>query len=121
MFGEQFGPLSFEQLKGLADGGTIQALDQVRSESSSIWVAAATIEALELSTSERDTGGMMTATWLSDFDMSTTQPTNDEWYCLLGDHELGPLSFDELLKFAEHGQLCADGQVRMGSSGKWRR
>jgi hypothetical protein len=119
MFGEQFGPLPLEKLKDLADSGTIQALDQVRRGSSGSWVAAATVDELELSTSER--GGSLAVATLSDFDISTPQAVSDEWFCLLGDHELGPLSFDELLKYAEQEQLSADDQVKLGSGGKWRR
>jgi hypothetical protein len=119
MFGEQFGPMSLKGLKDLAENGTIQALDQVRSSTSSAWVDAVTVEELGLSTSER--GNLAVATSNSDFDISTPQSTNnDEWFCLLGDHELGPLSFEELLKFAELEQLSADDQVKLGSSGKWR-
>lgn len=120
MFGEQFGPMPLEGLKELAENGTIQALDQVRSSSSGTWVDAASVDALGLSTSER--GNLAVATSISDFEISAPQSTsNDEWFCLLGDHELGPLSFDELLKFAEQEQLSADDQVKLGSNGKWRR
>ena len=127
MFGEEFGPMPLEKLKELAEGGTIQALDYVRSESSSEWVAAATIDALGLSASERRTVATMEstsdtlefATSLTDLEIAT--PTNDDWYCQLGGQELGPLAFDELVKYAEHEQLSADDQVKLGNNGKWRR
>jgi hypothetical protein len=45
----------------------------------------------------------------------------DEWFCRLGDQDLGPLSFDELLKYAELEQLSADDEVKLGEHGKWRR
>ena len=122
MFGEQFGPMPFEKLKELADDGTIQALDQVRSESSGSWVNAATIDGLELSASFRgDISNVTTATSISDFEISTTPTSTDEWYCSLGDHELGPISFEELLKFAENEKLSRDDQVKLGANGKWRR
>lgn len=119
MFGEQFGPLPLEKLKDLADSGTIQALDQVRFGSSGSWVPAATVDELGLSTSER--GGALAVATLSDFEISTPQAGADEWFCLLGDHELGPVSFDEILKYAEQEQLSADDQVKLGANGKWRR
>ncbi|HEY4262794.1 MAG TPA: GYF domain-containing protein [Schlesneria sp.] len=120
IFGEQFGPIPLEGLKELAENGTIHAIDQVRSSSSGAWVDAASVEELSPSTSER--GNLAVATLTSDIEISTHQSfNNDEWFCLLGDHELGPLSFDELLQFAEQEQLRADDQVKLGSSGKWRR
>ncbi len=121
MFGEEFGPMPLEKLQELASGGTVQALDLVRAESSSEWVAAATIDELGLSTSERRTPAPVAVKPTSDPEMSTTQAANDDWYCQLGGQELGPLSFDELLKYAEHEQLGADDQVKLGPKGKWRR
>lgn len=121
MFGEEFGPMPLEKLQELANSGTVQALDLVRAESSSEWVAAATIDELGLSTSERRTPAPVAVKPTSDPEMSTTQTASDDWYCQLGGQELGPLSFDELLKYAEHEQLGADDQVKLGPKGKWRR
>lgn len=120
MFGEDFGPMPLEKLQELAGSGTVQALDLVRAESSSEWVAAATIDELGLSTSERRTSTSVAVKPASDAEM-TTQAASDDWYCQLGGQELGPLSFDELLKYAEHEQLGADDQVKLGPKGKWRR
>lgn len=120
MFGEEFGPMALEKLKELADGGTIQALDHVRSSSSQDWVAAANIDELGLSASERRTIPTMATTSLTDLEISMP-PGNDEWYCELGGQELGPLSFDELLQYVEKEQLGADDQVKLGAQGKWRR
>ena len=118
MFGEEFGPVPFEKLKDLAESGTIHGSDEVRSESANGWILASTVDGLGLDASQHDT---MTATMSStDFEMST-RSSGDEWYCLVAGAELGPLSFDELLKFAEHEQLSADDQVRLGATGKWRR
>lgn len=121
MFGEDFGPMPLEKLQELASSGTVQALDLVRAESSGEWVAAATIDELGLSTSERRTAVAVAVKPASDPEMSATQTASDDWYCQLGGQELGPLSFDELLKYAEHEQLGADDQVKLGPKGKWRR
>jgi hypothetical protein len=121
MFGEEFGPMPFEKLKELAETGTIQAFDQIRSTSSGDWIDAVTVEELGLSTSGRDTVTATAVTGSTDFEKSTRQTANDDWYCMVAGQELGPLSFDELLKFAEHEQLSADDEVRLGSDGKWRR
>ncbi|MBS0203254.1 MAG: DUF4339 domain-containing protein [Planctomycetes bacterium] len=128
MFGEEFGPMPLDKLKELAEGGTIQALDYVRSESSGEWVAAATVGELGLSASERRTVATMDATTdlefatsLDDLEVAAPTSNNDEWFCQLGGQELGPLSFDELIEYAEHEQLSADDHVKLGSNGKWRR
>jgi hypothetical protein len=122
MFGEEFGPLPLEKLKELAESGTIHAFDQVRQDLTGDWVDAVTVSELGLSTSERpEPVALATAVSLSDFDIATTPQTNDEWYCMVAGAELGPIGFDELLKFAEHEQLGADDQVKLGRNGKWRR
>lgn len=120
MFGEEFGPLPLEKLRELAESGTIHAFDQVRPASSGNWVDAATIEELGLSTRECNTATVIASVTPTDIEIPTPKTGSDDWYCLIDDQELGPLSFDELLKFAEHERLSADDQVKLGSSGKWR-
>jgi hypothetical protein len=119
VFGQVVGPMPLEKLRALADSGTIRALDDVRSGSSD-WVAAATIDELGLSTSERRTASNMATMTISDIEISTTTG-NDEWYYEMGGQELGPITFDELLTFAEQEQISADDQVKLGAQGKWRR
>lgn len=121
MFGEEFGPIPISKLKELAESGTIHAIDQVRSGTSTGWVAAATVPELGLSPSERHTAIATRATSLSDIEISNPQPGSDDWYCLRTGRELGPLRFDELLRFVKDGQLCAEDQVKLGTCGKWRR
>lgn len=118
VFGEIFGPMPLEKLKDLAASGTIQALDDVRLGSSD-WVAAATVEELGLSTSERRTAPVVAVMSSTDQELSTV--SNDDWYYQMGDHELGPISFNELIQYAEQEQLAADDQVKLGVNGKWRR
>lgn len=120
-FGTDVGPMSLAKLKELADGGTILALDYVRSASSNEWVAAATIAELGLTTSQRRTAAAMDATSTTSHDVSTAPLANSDWYCRLGGQELGPLSFDEILTWAENQQLSAEDEVKLGSSGRWRR
>lgn len=119
VFGQVVGPMPLEKLRELADSGTIRALDDVRRDSSD-WVAAATIDELGLSTSERRTNSHIATMTLSDIEISTTTG-NDEWYYEMGGQELGPITFDELLKFAEQEQISADDQVKLGAQGRWRR
>ena len=122
MFGEEFGPLPLEKLRELAESGTIHAFDQVRPASSGNLVDAGTIEGLGLSTGDRQLGSAIATTKTkSDFEISTPQAGSDDWFCRVADQELGPLSFDKLLEFAEHERLSADDQVKLGRNGKWRR
>ena len=44
----------------------------------------------------------------------------DEWYCRLSGAELGPMSFDGLVKCAQRGQMLTDDEVRFGAKGQWR-
>ena len=119
MFGDEFGPMPLEKLKELAEAGTIQALDYVRRGPSQEWVAAATVDELELSASERRPVPKATAR-STDVEISTTAVSND-WYCQLDGQDLGPLSFEELHEYVRNEQLGADDQVKLGVQGKWRR
>jgi F0F1-type ATP synthase membrane subunit b/b' len=121
MFGEEFGPIPLSKLKELAESGTIHALDQVRSRTSTRWVAAETVQELGLSSSDCHPAIATRATSLSDIEISNPRLGSDDWYCLRTGLELGPLRFDELLRFVKDGQLCAEDQVKLGTSGKWRK
>ncbi len=121
MFGEDFGPVSFEKLREMADKGTVGADDEVRSEGSDRWMRADSVEGLGLCTND---GGAVVATADNSdtaTDLSTTPVGLDDWYCKVLDREMGPLSFEELVKYAEHENLSADDEVRLGANGKWRR
>ncbi|MEI8379751.1 MAG: GYF domain-containing protein [Planctomycetota bacterium] len=118
VFGEEFGPMPLEKLKDLAESGTIQPLDDVRSSSGN-WMPAVNVDELGLSTSQRHTSTAV-ATSASDFDVVTQGPA-DSWYCQIGGTELGPVSFDEIIEFAEKEQIGPDDEVKLGASGKWRR
>lgn len=123
MFGEEFGPVALEKLREMADHGTVGREDEVRSDRSTRWVPAGSVRELGLSPGG---GGVEVAT-ASDSDAVMNVVAQgeraglDDWYCLANGHELGPLNFDELMKFARHEQLSADDEVKLGANGKWRR
>lgn len=123
MFGEEFGPVALEKLREMAAHGTVGCEDEVRSDRSTRWVPAGSVRELGLSS---DGGGVEVAT-ASDSDAAMNVVAQgeraglDDWYCLANGHELGPLNFDELMKFARHEQLSADDEVKLGANGKWRR
>jgi len=115
MFGEEFGPVPLETLQELVEAGSISAADEVRRGSSRGWIPAESVPELGLA----DAGSVATATRPAPAD--TPSRKLDEWYCRIMEEEFGPLSFEELVKFAEHEHLGADDVVKLGRDGKWRR
>lgn len=110
LFGEEFGPVSEDVLRGLLEKGILAADDSVRCDGGR-WVAVS--EALAQDSAESNTA---TAVLNAD---DTDEA--DDWYCQVLGQELGPLSFNDLLRFAETGELSANDQIRFGAEGKWRR
>src|SRR5579885_2844625 len=98
-------------LRSLIDVGTLSEADEVRAEGESAWISAG--QALA------STGSQAVAT--AD-DSGAAQDEDDaQWYCRVAGQELGPLTFDDLLRFAENGELTADEEVKYGEHAKWRR
>ena len=119
MFGQDFGPVSFDELKSLAELGSISADDEVRDAGSSDWVTAGSIGELGLAAGGSATlsvRAVMTAPTVS-----SSHAGADDWYCKVFGQELGPLPLEEVVAYAEQGQLSADDEVRLGATGKWRR
>ena len=119
MFGQDFGPVSFEELKQLAELGSISASDEVRSASSSAWEAAGSIADLALE-KDHDLAGPRSVA-VAEAPAPSGPVGADDWYYMFHGQELGPIGFDEVLAFAEQGQLEANDEVRLGVKGKWRR
>jgi hypothetical protein len=109
LFGEEFGPVPMETLQSLLDVGTLGEADDVRADGHTTW----TTVALALGGSASSIVTTATASDSTDDDQ--------QWYCRLLGQELGPLSFEELVKFAENGELSAEDDVRFGKTGKWRK
>ena len=116
LFGEEFGPVAEDTLRELIAHGTLGEDDPVRRNGGK-WEPAG--QALSL----RATNGTSTSTAVASTpeDDSSEDDNLPEWYCQILGQELGPLTFDELLHFAESGELSADDQVRFHATGKWRR
>jgi hypothetical protein len=113
IFGQDFGPIRFDELKQLAEAGTISRGDEVRPESSTDWMVAENVHDLVLPASED--------LLLPSDESASAQSVSDEWYCRFDNQELGPLSFEELVEFTKGEQLSANDDVKLGVSGKWRR
>lgn len=117
MFGHDFGPIDFEELKLLAQQGALSASDEVRASDSSKWVSAGSVNELNL---EGESSGAV-ATAVLPAPSATPSTCADDWFYQFHGQEMGPIGFDELLSFAEQGQLTADDDVKLGATGKWRR
>ena len=116
MFDQEFGPVPFEELKQLAELGSIAAADEVRSTSSSTWQTASFVSELGLSAGKISTDLRTMPT------VAVANPGGaDDWYCMFHGQELGPLNFEDIAAFVEEGQLGASDEVRLGANGKWRR
>lgn len=109
IFGQEFGPVAFDELRELATFGSISPTDEVRNENSTEWVMGSSIPELGFVVEESEAGFVPSLKSLND------------WYCVICGQELGPLSFDEIARFAEQSQLSAEDQVKLGAGGKWRR
>lgn len=117
MFGHDFGPVDFEELKLLAQQGALSSSDEVRASQSSEWVSASSVGELNLEAESAE--GVATAVMPAPTVTTTTGA--DDWYYQFHGQEMGPLGFDELIAFTEQGQLSADDEVKLGANGKWRR
>jgi len=118
MFGQDFGPVGIDELKQLAELGSISSGDEVRPANSSNWVAADSVSELGLSGANSASPKQLVAEPAPTF---STPAGADDWYCMIHGQELGPLTFDEVLEFAERGQFDANDDVKLGESGKWRK
>lgn len=108
-FGQDFGPVPFDQLKELAASESIGATDEIRRDDATDWVLASSIPELGFVVAE--SGTVIVAAPIA----------SNDWYCLFYGQEMGPIGFDEIAAFAEQGQLSEDDQVKLGAEGKWRR
>ncbi len=118
MFGQDFGPVSFDELKQLAELGSISADDEVRQSSAAAWSAAGSVTALGLSTSSGPKSILAT---IAEAPVQPAPSGANDWYYKFHGQEMGPIGFEEIVAFAEQGQLEASDEVRLGASGKWRR
>jgi hypothetical protein len=122
VFGEEFGPVSLNDLHEFAANGTLSGDDEVRPEALSMWVPAKAVRELQ----EHYHGSIKSASTVTTAmnEAATAPAATDEWYYrMTGDEgvEVGPLTFDALIELAKSGRLTSDDEVRLGVDGKWRR
>lgn len=117
MFGQDFGPVSFNELKQLADLGSISPDDEVRRSSGSDWSPASDVADLGLSAGPKKSA----PTAIAELPAPGGASGANDWYYMFHGVEMGPIGFEEIVEFAQQGQLEANDEVRLGASGKWRR
>lgn len=113
LFGEEFGPVTLEDLEELVASETLSPTDLVRQGTSGGWKA---VSSITRASSGVETPTTATATFESD----SVTPENGWFYESLG-CTLGPISIEELTQHAESGELGPDDDVWMGQDGKRRR
>lgn len=118
MFGHDFGPVGFDELKRLAELGSISSADEVRPSDSSNWVAADSVSELGLGGGDSASPRQLVA---EPFASPSAPAGADDWFCMIHGQEMGPLTFEEIIEFAERGQFDANDEVKLGAAGKWRR
>lgn len=115
-FGQEFGPVSFDELKNLTANGFLSADSEVRSTDTSRWQLYSDVVSRDRSAGDVNGGEARR----SDPEIDTVKGS-DEWYYGTDGAEIGPVSFNVLLQLAQSHQLTADDLVKLGSQGKWRR
>ncbi len=113
LFGEEFGPVSEDVIRNLMAQGTLASDDPVRHKGGAWTPIHAALSPA--------TASVGTAVIHEPPDETDDSDDVEDWYCQILGQELGPLSFNDLLRFAEGGELSADDQLRLGIDGKWRR
>lgn len=119
--GQEFGPVSWNDLKSLVEVGTLSSADEVRVEHSSNWQSLTRL--LADSAAEPTPPPTVISHSLSGIvnKPSVAAPPTQNWYCEMGDQVHGPLDFEALVALAQLGRLSATDRVRFGLDGVWRK
>ena len=101
-FGQEFGPVSFDELKNLTANGFLSADSEVRSTDTSRWQLYSDVVSRDRSAGDVNGGEARR----SDPEIDTVKGS-DEWYYGTDGAEIGPVSFNVLLQLAQSHQLTA--------------
>lgn len=122
VFGEEFGPVTFSDLRESAANGTLSGDDEVRPEALTMWVPAKAVRELQdLYQDAVESASTVTSTMNA---AAAVPEATDDWYYRIIDGdgaEIGPLTFDAIIELAKSGRLTSDDEVRFGVDNKWRR
>ncbi len=137
LFGDEFGPVTFDELVELAKGHVLSSDDEVRLGENGAWRRAGSMGQLMAhmpsgahlpsgagSLSGHSISIPTEAKHVSTSTSGSIQSKTDEttgWYYQVFGELFGPISFDDLVELAKNHTLSADDDVRFGENGAWRR
>jgi len=109
--GQVMGPFSFEALKELAHGGTVDRSDDVREGEDGVWLSAKRLP--ELFPKKKPGEGLSSA------EMDTVEPQRPEWICRVDGDERGPMTLGDLQKLVASGQIERKDMIRRAGGSAW--
>lgn len=151
LFGDEFGPVSYDELVELAKSQTLSIDDEVRFGANGQWRRAGSIGKLmahlpyqpgkgvtPAAVGAQDLEDFMSGTvtqsspashesqWSNGDSFETSGPTSaakveEGWWCKVLGNEIGPVPFEELVEMAKANTLSSNDEVRFGENGHWRR
>ena len=137
LFGDEFGPVTFDELVEFAKTHVLSSDDEVRLGESGAWRRAGSMGQLMAhmpSGAHLPSGvGSLTghnitiptesnsvsATASGESQSKTTEATG--WYYQVFGEQFGPIALDDLVELAKTHTLSVDDDVRFGENGAWRR
>lgn len=128
LFGDEFGPVTFDALVDLAKAETLAPDDEVRFGENGPWRRAGSMGQLMAHMPAGahmpsvSSSGSMPA--IQSKNSGASSQKSDEpsgWYYQSFGEQFGPMSFDDLVVLAKNQTLSADDEVKFGETGTWRR
>lgn len=116
-FGEEFGPVTFDELVNLAKNHVLLSDDEVRFGETSAWRRAGSMGQLMTHMAAGSHLPKSTGKSSAEMDVIDTQ----SWHYKLFGDEFGPVPFETLIELAKNQTLSPDDEVRAGARGNWRR
>jgi|GEM_PF-2828003 len=120
--GQEFGPLTFEELAHRAQQGEVGPDDDVRQGPRGNWFAASEVVGLFGSTDDDFVVSTATSERREVSGHSGQNGSDDDpraWYFSSLGTEFGPLTFSELYSMAQEEDLSPDDEIRFGEDGHW--
>lgn len=116
VLGQELGPMLFDELESMAKSGALNADDEVR-HGAEAWARADRTRGLKFSKSVAVAGAShdRSATYVPFGDDAKRK----EWYYEILGQEMGPISFQEMLKAVGAGTLAFEDKARKGKAGAW--
>jgi hypothetical protein len=120
IFGQEFGPVLFEELREITEQGILAAEDEVRNVTEAQWTKVKTLAARAVTDPRTQAPDPDHFPSEAISEAVSKSIGSDSWYCLFHGQESGPFGFQKLIKFAEKGHLLTNDKVKLGTDGKWR-